>query len=190
MIQYKNFFIVILLLAAGFSAFMIVVVNIHKTISPNNKSALNGFMTGVTAIKMDKTGFPKTVLTAPLFQYFRDKEAVLITDPKLKINPHNTHIGNWFISANKAIAFLSNNTIHLYDKVRIFRSKTKNLPQTTFLTASLTVDPNNNKASTSKTVTILQPKNNLTSKGLRANLKTGVISLVSQASGEFDPDIN
>ena len=189
-VQYKNFLLIVLTLAVIFSAFMIVVVNMRSPTVSSKQDALSGFMSSVIAIKMDKNGFPRTTLTAPLFQYYRTKNNILITKPHMKINPQSTALGNWAITANRAILFLSNKTIQLFGNVNIIRGKTHSLPKTTFITSSLTVNPDSNKAFTDKTVTIIQPNNKITSKGLRANLKTGVISLVSSTSGEFDPNSN
>lgn len=190
MFQTKNFLLVLLTIAVIFSGLMIVLVNVQPAAVIKNGNGFDGFMSDVVAIKMDNAGFPRNVLFSPTFHYYRTQDAVTIDKPRMLINPDKLHVGSWIITADQAIALLTNKTIHLYGNVHITRNKNRHSPKTKFLTSALTIEPNANKAYTQQKVTIIQPGNNLTAKGLRANLKTGVISFVSNASGEFDPNAN
>ncbi len=188
MFQTKNAFLVLLSLGVILSALMIILLNVQPAITIKNGNSFDGFMSDVSAIKMDKSGFPRSELFSPMFHYYRTKDTITIDKPRMLINPNRLHIGSLTITADQAIAFLTNKTIHLYRNVRITRNQNKHSPKTTFLTSSLTIEPDQNRAYTHQQVTIIQPGNEITAKGLRANLKTGVISFVSKASGEFDPN--
>ena len=190
MFQTKNFFLILLTIGVILSGFMIILLNVQPTVTIKSGNSFDGFMSDVAAIKMDKNGFPRSELFSPTFHYYRTKDTITIDKPRMLINPDNLHIGGLTITADQAIAFLTNKTIRLYKNVRITRNQNTHSPKTNFLTSALTIEPDQNKAYTHQQVTIIQPGSTLTAKGLRANLNTGVISLVSNTSGEFDPNAN
>jgi len=192
MFQTKNIFLVLLTIGVILSGFMIVLLNLQPRIIVRNENgnSFDGFMSDVIAIKMDRNGYPRTELLSPTFHYYRTKDNITIDKPRMLINPDNLHVDGLSITADQAIAFLTTKTIHLYRNVIITRNQNKHSPKTKFLTSALTIEPDQNKAYTHRQVTIIQPENTLTAKGLRANLKTGVISFVSHASGEFNPNTN
>lgn len=191
MFQYRNLFLSLLTLGVILSGLMIVMLNVQQTTRVNNNpKSFDGFITDLVAIKMNEAGSPRTTLFSPAARYYRAKDDMMIDTPRMIITPDRFHTGSWMITANQAIVFLVNKTIHLHGDVHVTRNKNRHLPKAKFITSSLTVEPYENKAYTEERVTIIQPGNNLTAKGLRANLKTGVISLISNASGEFNPDAN
>lgn len=190
MFQYRSFFLILLTIGVILSGFMIILLNVQSTTLKINDHGFDGFISDMVAIKMDKGGAARTTLLSPNARYYRSTDDIIVDKPKMMITPDRLNPGSWAITANQAIVFLVNKTIRLYGDVHVTRNQNKHLPKTNFTTSSLTIEPYQNKAYTHQEVTIIQPGNKVKAKGLRANLKTGVISLISNANGEFNPNAN
>ena len=76
---------------------------------------------------------------------------------------------------------------YLRDHVKIQQLNTTQHLATTLLTQFLTLYPKQNVAITDAPVTIEQPGLKINAKGLRADLNSGNIELLSNARGHYDP---
>ena len=178
--------IIILIALVIISYGLLVVFNIYSQpkLGDSNVSA---YMNNVITSRTDKQGKTEFTMKSEQVQYLRQKNIVIASHPHVVLHLKGNKKSTVNIEADNAINYMHHAQVYLVGNVKIQRSKTKSLPQTTFLTNSLTINPDQHVAFTDDNVTIIQPKNKVSSKGLHINLKTGVINLLSQTSGEISP---
>lgn len=178
--------IIVLIILVIISYALLVIFNIYSQPKLGN-SNISGYMKNVITTRTDKQGHTEFSMQSAQIQYLRQKNIVIASHPHIHLHLKGDKKSVVTIEADNAINYMHHAQVYLVGHVRIQRSKSKSLPQTTFLTTSLTINPDQHIAFTHDNVTIIQPKNKVSSKGLHVNLKTGVINLLSQTSGEISP---
>jgi len=149
----------------------------------NEYGSPDTIMTDITVIQLDKFGKVHTNLTSKkVFEYQAQKHAKFV-QPFYTI--YNKNRAPWHISSNLANTFNDADKIILSGNVIAEElSGTQNFG-TTLLTTQITIFPNKEYAITKKPVTIKQPSNTIDAIGLKVNLKTGKIKLLSETKGIY-----
>ncbi len=104
-----------------------------------------------------------------------------LTQPRLQLFDQETQTP-WRIVAEEGKATDRGNTITLWGNVRVWQ--TNDLGETSELqTQYLVVKPEKQYAETDKTVMLISPTGKTQAVGMKANLKTGIIRLLSRVRG-------
>lgn len=116
--------------------------------------------------------------------HYQYKDSALITKPHIIVF-NNAH--QWVINSDIGKSVNRAETFYLENNVRVKQLASKNNPETLLMTEALTVFPKKNLATSDRFVTIEQPGLKINAIGLRGNLDTGSIELLSNTRGKYDP---
>lgn len=151
----------------------------------NEPAYADGFMEDVVAIRMNENGTPKSTLYSPKLVHFAQNNSTRLTSPHFVILPN---IGNsWDIYANHGVSDNGVKTLYLWGEVKLHQAKGRYNKETTILTTSLTVYPEENTAKTDQAVQLIQNDSTINATGLKTNFKTSTIELLSESRGVYDP---
>ncbi len=184
---YKNTLIMLFIIALGLAAGMTFVLNnANNTKVTNNTLLPDAFMENVTATIMDKYGKPKMKIVTPKMTHFTENDTTQLASPELTL--YRKSPTPWYITADHATATQGADLIHFQKDVMIHHAADTDHPATLIKTPSLTVHPNDQTAETDELITMTQPNTLIKAVGMRANMNTGDIKLLSQAKGEYVPN--
>lgn len=185
-INQRACFISLLSIAVAVSVMLILLTNTAREFIPAPLPEPDSFMTGVVATNMNKEGGIQSRLYSPEMVHFPLNNSTDISLPHIIFY---TQEGNpWDLTANNGKANYGINQIELWNNVVINRTQSKANEPLSLHTSELTVYPQLQFASTDKAVVIKQLESIIHSKGLKANLKTGILKLTEKAHGVYDPD--
>lgn len=178
-LSYSSLFLLAIVLSI-WSAFIIF----FKKIGPlNDLGKPDAFMEDVVATFIDKEGNPTLKLSAVKMTHYLQNDATEISKPILTF--YRKSPTPWYLTADHARSSQGINQILLWENVIIHQPSNQENEETTLLTPSLTVYPNQQTATTAAPVIINQPNTTIHAIGMNADLASGVINLLSQAKGEF-----
>jgi lipopolysaccharide export system protein LptC len=146
----------------------------------------DAFMEGVTALVMNKDGQPSLKIVTPRLVHFAVGDTTNFVDPKVTLYRKSPE--PWLITSLYAKATHGITDVNFWDNVKINHAQDINSPETTIKTPSLLVHPNDRTAETNDVITLIQPNTMVQAVGMRANMNTGDIKLLSRARGEYVPD--
>lgn len=146
----------------------------------------DSFISNVIAIKMNDLGNPQDELLTPLMEHYPLNDTTAIITPHLIMYPDKGEA--WHIHSNKGKSQQGIKEVTLWDNVVITQAAGPYNVATTMTTSSITIYPKAQTAQTEQPVHIQQPGGNVNSTGLKANLNTGTIDLLSQVSGNYQPN--
>lgn len=153
-----------------------------KLLNPNLPDA---FMQDVVALLLDKEGHLKLKIVSPKLIHYVSDDTTRLYFPKLTL--YRKSPKPWLITAKNAKATDGIENIDFWDNVVIHHEEDDRNPSTLIKTSALTVFPNQNLAETEKHITLIQPSLKVNAKGMKANLNTGDVNLLSEAKGEYAP---
>lgn len=189
-ITYRNTFI-------GVSGCLITILAVWSTLTsmwPENKvnPLLNeqpdAYMENVSATFMDKFGKPKMKIVTPKMLHYATNDMTHLTSPQVTLYRKSPQ--PWFISSHYAKATHGIDNIDFREDVMIHHPGDETLPATIIKAPTLIVHPNKETAETNEHVELIQPNLTVMATGMRANINSGSIMLLSQAKGEYLPDTN
>ncbi|PHQ80474.1 MAG: LPS export ABC transporter periplasmic protein LptC [Coxiella sp. (in: Bacteria)] len=154
------------------------------TLSAPNKNQYDAFVTQLHQTQFSKTGNIANTSTSPLLRHYPDGNYDLFNKPHIIL--HNNQ-GRWIVDADKGRSTGDNKTITLWGHVTMVQPATKTTPKTTIITTHATIHPDQSLATTDAWVTIHRGGTVIEGRGAHANLKTGVIKLLSQTRGHYVP---
>lgn len=160
--------------------------NASQTASPKNNDLPDAFMEEVTAVTMDKQGKPRMKVETPKLVHYPTKDTTQLFSPQLTLYRNSPK--PWFITAKFATATDGVEDIYFFDNVIIHHAADENNPATLIKTSALTVYPNKKLAETNDFITMTQPSLIVKAVGMKADMNTGNIKLLSQARGEYVPN--
>ena len=91
----------------------------------------------------------------------------------------------WIITADNGQSQAGVSQVHLWGNVKLLQPPARNSHNMTMTTSSLIIFPEKQLAQTDQPVVITEPGTVINGVGLRANLNTGEIQLLSQARGVY-----
>lgn len=183
---YKNALLsVLLMLIIGIAGWVTLIYRVNHNNGQKTLDIPDSYMEGVTALIIDKQGKLSMRIVTPKMIHFPQNDTAKFTAPKLTLYRQSPQ--PWFIQSNHAIAENGIDNLDFWDHVTIHHAADASNPATLIKTSRLIVHPNHKTAETDKPITLLQPNVTINGIGMRANMETGRIKLLSQARGEYVP---
>ncbi|WP_455216742.1 LPS export ABC transporter periplasmic protein LptC [Kaarinaea lacus] len=150
----------------------------------SGQSVPDAFMENFTAYNLDKKGKPVHELSAEYMVHFPENDYSEFTSPKFIL--YRSGIKRWFVSANKGTSTKDVSEITLQGEVNILRmSNTTGETDLAIKTSEILIRPDDNYLETEKTISLVSGAHNLQSVGIRADLDTGKVELLSHVRGEY-----
>ncbi len=161
----------------------------NKEVIPPSSTPLlpDAFMEDVTATFIDKQGRISMKVVTPKLVHYANNDTTHFTAPTLTLYRQSPE--PWVVTSLQAKAFQGMEKINFWDNVVIQHAADKKNIATTIKTATLTVYPELQTAETSDLITMIQPNIMVKATGMQADMTTGNIKLLSQAQGEYIPDV-
>jgi lipopolysaccharide export system protein LptC len=175
----------LIILAVGLSAWSIIISPAKTMALAQDPKIADSFMEEVVAIVFNKIGNPSLKLVTPKMIHYPENDKTDILTPHVTVfrqSPEPWYIDSDYAKTNNGIS-----EILFWSHVNIHHLADKENPQTSLLTDSLTIYPDQQLASTNQAVTFLQPDTTVHAVGMLANLEAGTIKLISQTQGEYVP---
>ncbi len=183
----QSFFLFAILLLLATSAWYFN--NAFPPVKIDTKTLLTTTDTIITNLKVRQysaSGTLANLLQTPFIKHMPKENTHWIKTPHITITQENQSI--WEIDSQQAIAIHGGEKISFNKQVRIHQQKDEHNNESIFTTEQITYFPKTKHAITSKDVLLVQSGNQIQSKGMRADLETKHIQLLSQARGLYDPN--
>ena len=182
----KNVTITLLmLLAVAFSAWSILLAHSPQTTWQNDPTQMDSYMEEVMAVTFGNAGLPSLKITTPKMVHYPKHNSTIISAPRVVIYRQSPE--PWRVNADRAQTTDDMAAIVFTGNVSIHHEPDAENPNTSILTQSLTILPEQQIAQTSDPGTFIQPDAVVHAIGMLANLEKGTVQLLSQAQGEYDP---
>jgi lipopolysaccharide export system protein LptC len=120
-----------------------------------------------------------------MLTHFKKYNSSTFTDPKILLFDVNQI--PWHITAEKGMAWHGHQVIHLTGHIIFHHQQVKGHPETTMLTNHVYLYPQRNYAVSNDDVTLMRPGTTIKGRGMRANLKNGIITILHQTHGIYQP---
>jgi lipopolysaccharide export system protein LptC len=182
----KNTTLSILTLAAiSLSAWSILIAEPPQAKKQDDPKKPDAFMQDVVATIFNKEGNPSLKLSTPKMIHYPADNLTHIVTPHVTVYRKSPE--PWYIDSDYANAKNGTEEILFWSNVHIQHPSDIENPTTSLKTASLTIFPEQQLASTQDPVTFIQPDTTVHAVGMQANFDTGTIKLLSKAKGEYGP---
>lgn len=148
----------------------------------------NTFMREVDYYQYDDQGDLHSHLVSPFIVHFPYKNSSRLTSPHYLIYT-SQHVP-WTIHADHGKSQNGIEWIYLWDHVKIHEPSQAMEVETTISTQDITIFPRRSFAQTDQPVTIVRPDSLLKATGMTADLKKGLIHLLSHSRGVYEANAN
>jgi len=138
-----------------------------------------------TLTTMNTLGNTQYHLNALSMQHFQQSDETILKMPSVTL--HNKSGDQWLIHSKSGKVAPKGKNILLTGKVAIERAETKQKKPFIIITESLLIVPDDNTISTKDAITLTSDGITLQSKGMRANILTETITLLSKVRGSYAP---
>lgn len=155
---------------------------LHTTKTNNNPDS---YMKKVEYMQLDETGKPKIIIQSPVLIHYAKNNSSRFTYPIITLFQQNNN--QVHISANRGRSINGTQKILLENNVVIRQRDQTNAALSKLTTDWLTFFPQQNYFSTDAKVNLEQPGVSVTAIGLKGDLKTGEVKLLSHTRGIYDP---
>lgn len=175
----------VLICALFFSGWLIQQMNnnaMNATVNPPDTP--DTFMEKATYVKLDQNGNLHSKIYVSKMKHYPSNDTSYFTTPRVIFYNQN-HVP-WDITANEGKSQSGVSQVFLWDNVKIHQPAGPNSHELTMTTTNLTIFPEKQFAQTDQPVTIIEPGSVINSVGLRANLNTGEVQLLSHARGVYE----
>jgi LPS export ABC transporter protein LptC len=175
-----------LFLALGLSLLFIKQFLDLSTNKKDKQSAKSkdAYMLNAFYLRTNENGQQDLLLFSPMVTHYKLQDTSCFLDPKIFIYRNDEE---WRVTSKKARGVNGAGTFYLYEDVKVRQLATTKRQGTLLSTQSLTVFPKQNLVATNEFVTIEQPGLTIHSIGLRGDLNTGNLKLLSRTRGQYDP---
>lgn len=151
---------------------------------PSKVDQPDGFMVNMVATRMTTAGKPQDQVIAPLVVHYPVNDTADINMPHFISFPDAG--SPWHVYANKGQMRNQANILELWGNVRIERARSLQNSFIKMTTDRLTIYPKDEYAETKLPITVMQDSNVLHAVGMRANLKTDTVDLLSQTKAHYE----
>lgn len=182
--QKTLWFSIILLIGAGLSIFLMLIRE-HKTAEMEQPGGVNAFMIKPTYKAYDKEGQLHSQIDAFQMKHYVRNDTSTFNDPKILIYTDDRI--PWHITSKHGKSQNGTKKLFLYDDVVLHQPQQPNHPEITINTSELTIYPARSFAETNKNVQIKRPGTVIHGKGIEANLKKGIVKLLTESRGVYEP---
>lgn len=176
------------LLAACIGTWLLLTAIENRSVPLNNNDRPDSYMLNVTATSLDENGNLKDELQAPKLVHFAKGDTTNVTKPHFILYNADATGQPWHVYADQGQARDGINVLDLWGNVRLEQPAGPDNAAITMVTSAITVFPKEQYAQTQQPVKVWQSGSVATSVGMRINLKTGNIELLSQAKGKYQPN--
>lgn len=152
--------------------------------STDGTSRMDGFMEGVTAIRMSALGLPASTLYADKVTHYSQNNTTYLTHPHFVLLAKKG--SPWNIDAKNGMSERGIDKLFLWDDVKVHQAFSELNQESTLLTSTLTIFPKTNTATTDQEVTIMQQGSVTKAKGLKIDFNSSRIELLSQSRGIYE----
>ena len=182
----KTFWLSIILIFAACTSVIFMLIRNDQTQDIQKKTGgINAFMTNATYTQFNKLGQLHTRMQTPNMEHYTENDTSFFIKPRILIYTSNRI--PWHIKSDYAKSKHGMKKVYLWGNVVLHQPQLENYPETTILTSTLTVYPKRSFAETDQEVTIHRPSSVIKGKGVTANFKTGIIKLLEQSRGVYEP---
>jgi len=143
------------------------------------------FISDFKATMYDKSGTAKYHLAAQHLEHFPDNDTVEILHPKVEYIDKTKQV--WQATSDSGIGYENTEILHLSGNVKIINNSPDPDKNLVLETDKLMIEFTKKKASTDTRVKITGKNSTIKSKGMDVNLDTGILTLKSQARGQYVP---
>ena len=143
------------------------------------------FMTDAEYFEYNKQGDLHSHMTTTKIDHYAHMNSSRFENPTLMT--YTDQHTPWHISAKHGKSHYGTKWVYLWNNVIVHKSTEPNNPETTITTPGMTLLPPKTLAKTDQNVTITRPGSIVHSRGMRADLKQGVITLLSHSRGVYEP---
>lgn len=189
MMQRTLYLSALLVMALAFSAWLIQQIGSENTAGTHNSNNTpDSFMVKAIYTRMNDLGqLSSRIYTSQVVHYPHD-DVSNFKDPNIIVFTPDRE--PWNVTAQQGVSQHGVTQVTLKNNVRVHQNAGPNNQELTLTTNSLTIFPENQTAQTDQPVTIIQPGTLINSVGLRADLKKGVVELLSKARGVYETTIS
>jgi lipopolysaccharide export system protein LptC len=138
--------------------------------------------------RMDEQGLLASQIYTSKMTHYPHDDVSKFTDPRIIIFTQDRQ--PWNVTAEQGVSQHGITQVTLQNNVNVHQNAGPNNQELTLTTSSLTIFPETQTAYTNQPVTIIQPGTVINSVGLHADLKKGVVELLSKASGVYETTIS
>ncbi len=153
--------------------------------SSHNPSGYDAFVDELHQIQFNKLGLLSNVFMTPNIKHFSQDAHSLIQHPHIIL--HNDK-GMWDITADTATTNGDNTEVHLIGHVVMSQSATPTTASTVIKTNYATIFPKRSYAMTKEYVTITRGNTLISGIGATADMKQGIVKLLSHTRGHYAPE--
>ena len=184
--KYVGFSLVLIILAClTTTAFMLrTFPHCKKLLKQQLDRQPNAFMRKVNYYQYSDEGNLHSHLVSPFIVQFSYKNSSYFISPHCLIYT-SQHVP-WIISADRGKSQNGIEWIYLWGHVKIHEPTQATKIKTTITTRNITIFPYRSFAQTDQPVTIVRPNSLIKAIGMTADLKTGIIHLLSHARGIYE----
>ncbi|MFZ2315532.1 MAG: LPS export ABC transporter periplasmic protein LptC [Gammaproteobacteria bacterium] len=186
---YKNTIISLATISILSLAVWTTLLSLHSGNKPVVQASTlpDAFMEDVHALIMNKQGKPSMKIATPKLTHYPDNNTTLLTTPALTLYRQSPQ--PWYVNAEHATALQGIDIIDFKENVIIHHAADGNNPATIIKTETLRVHPEKQTAETNDFITMTQPNLVVKATGMEADMNNGDIKLLSQARGEYVPNM-
>ena len=142
------------------------------------------FMQNFTTTTMNEQGQPTYILQARKLEHFADDDSTDIYQPLIQFKETD---GDWSITAQKAQISTNKKIIHLYQKVKVFRSSSPTRSALSIETDYLKINTETQVAETEERAHLKTQNFELDTQGMVFDNKKGILKLKSNIKGMHEP---
>lgn len=159
----------------------------HSTSKQQLDHQPDAFMHNVSYFQYDDKGLLHSHLNTSLIMHYPWENSFYLNHPCYLI--YTDKRVPWTVVANQGKSQEGKfRRVYLWDHVKIHKSQQTTEPKTTIVTLTLTIFPNRSFAETDKDVTITWPNFTMRAAGMTADLKKGIVHLLSHSIGIYEAD--
>jgi len=152
-----------------------------------DKKTIDSFVMQANITEYSMTGNIENNIKSPTIYHYKKSNISYFSQPD--ILSYNEKSIPWHITADYGYHYHDSNKIDLKNNVVIYKNKdkSKNQSAVTIKSNSMSYFPEKSIMSSKEHVNISRDNNEINGLGLRANLKTNIIKLLSQSTGIYKP---
>lgn len=145
----------------------------------------DAYMENVVSLIFNKQGNLKMKIESPKVFHFTKNDSARLFMPRVTLYRDSPQ--PWYITSRFAKTIDGIESVDFWQNVLIHHPDDEENPETNIKSQFLRVHPKNQTAETKSSITLTQPNLKIRSTGMRANMNTGEISLLSKTEGEYAP---
>ena len=153
----------------------------HSTLKQQLDNQPDVFMHNVSYFQYDYQGLLHSHLKTRLIVHYPLEDSSYFNHPYYLI--YTDKRVPWTVVANQGKSQGGVHRVYFWDHVKIHESQQPTEPETTIATRTLTIFPNHFFAKTDKDVIITRPNSTIQAAGMAADLKKGIVHLLSHSIG-------